>query len=155
MTGFVDHVRALVLPAAVGEATRPGESVAVVSAHAALGREWDFVVIAGLQEGLWPNVVPRGGGLATQQLVDVLDGIADGTSTRAPLVAGWRLGMPRAGLGGVSMETGTTGADATAASDRHAKSAARREPSPALIWRSPGTGTNHRSRQHSLLPCRR
>ncbi len=59
----------------------------MVSAHAALGREWEFVVIAGLQEGLWPNVVPRGGVLATQQLVDVLDGIADGTSTRAPLLA--------------------------------------------------------------------
>jgi RecB family exonuclease len=59
----------------------------LLSAHASLGREWDFVVIAGLQEGLWPNVVPRGGVLATQQLVDVLDGIADGTSTRAPLLA--------------------------------------------------------------------
>jgi superfamily I DNA/RNA helicase/RecB family exonuclease len=87
LTGFIDHVRAMVLPAASRDATRRGDGVAVVSAHAALGREWDFVVIAGLQEGLWPNVVPRGGVLATQQLVDVLDGIADGTSTRAPLLA--------------------------------------------------------------------
>ncbi|MGV0799986.1 PD-(D/E)XK nuclease family protein, partial [Mycolicibacterium elephantis] len=63
----------------------------VLSAHAALGREWDFVVIAGMQEGLWPNTVPRGGVLGTQQLVDVLDGIAThderGLSTRAPLLA--------------------------------------------------------------------
>ncbi|MET0475058.1 MAG: ATP-dependent DNA helicase [Mycobacterium sp.] len=87
LSGFVDHVRAMVLPASANEATTVGDAVAVVSAHAALGREWDFVVIAGLQEGLWPNVVPRGGVLATQQLVDVLDGIADGTSTRAPLLA--------------------------------------------------------------------
>ncbi|HYO03057.1 MAG TPA: ATP-dependent DNA helicase [Mycobacterium sp.] len=87
VSGFVDHVRAMVLPPAGSESARPGEAVALLSAHAALGREWDFVVIAGLQEGLWPNVVPRGGVLATQQLVDVLDGIADGTSTRAPLLA--------------------------------------------------------------------
>jgi superfamily I DNA/RNA helicase/RecB family exonuclease len=86
LTGFVDHVRAMVLPVASGEAAR-GEAVALLSAHASLGREWDVVVIAGLQEGLWPNVVPRGGVLGTQQLVDVLDGIADGTSVRAPLLA--------------------------------------------------------------------
>ncbi|BDX33787.1 DNA helicase [Mycobacterium antarcticum] len=87
LTGVVDHVRAMVLPPADGGTARPGEAVTLLSAHGALGREWDFVVIAGLQEGLWPNVVPRGGVLATQQLVDVLDGIADGTSTRAPLLA--------------------------------------------------------------------
>ncbi len=87
LSGFVDHVRAMVLPAADGESARHGDAVALLSAHAALGREWEFVVIAGLQEGLWPNVVPRGGVLATQQLVDVLDGIANGTSTRAPLLA--------------------------------------------------------------------
>ena len=87
LRGFVDHVRAMVLPAARGDARLASDAVAVLSAHASLGREWDFVVVAGLQEGLWPNVVPRGGVLATQQLVDVLDGIADGTSTRAPLLA--------------------------------------------------------------------
>ena len=63
----------------------------VLSAHAALGGEWEFVVIAGLQEGLWPNMIPRGGVLGTQQLVDVLDGVMTpndrGVSTRAPLLA--------------------------------------------------------------------
>ena len=87
LTGFLDHVRAMGLAAATGDGARDGDAVAVLSAHAALGREWDVVVIAGLQEGLWPNVIPRGGVLATQQLVDVLDGIVDGTSTRAPLLA--------------------------------------------------------------------
>ena len=86
LSGFVDHVRAMVLPAAARDTGR-GEGVALLSAHAALGREWDVVVLAGVQEGLWPNVVPRGGVLATQQLVDVLDGIGEGTSTRAPLLA--------------------------------------------------------------------
>lgn len=87
LTGFVDHVRAMVLPIGDRDTAPDRDAVVVVSAHAALGREWDFVVIAGLQEGLWPNVVPRGGVLGTQQLVDVLDGITDGTSTRAPLLA--------------------------------------------------------------------
>jgi len=49
------------------------------------------VVIAGLQEGLWPNTIPRGGVLGTQQLVDVMDGIVTeterGLSSRAPLLA--------------------------------------------------------------------
>ena len=88
LRGAVDHVRALVLPAAGRDDRAAGEAVAVLSAHAALGREWEFVVIAGLQEGLWPNTVPRGGVLGTQRLVDVIDGVADaGVSTRAPLLA--------------------------------------------------------------------
>ncbi len=89
--GLVDHVRAMALPATSRDDRRAGESVAVLSAHAALGREWEVVVLAGLQEGLWPNTVPRGGVLATQHLVDVLDGVTDPStntmSSRAPLLA--------------------------------------------------------------------
>jgi RecB family exonuclease len=59
----------------------------VLSAHAALGHEWDLVVIAGLQEGLWPNTIPRGGVLGTQRLLDVLDGVTENASMRAPLLA--------------------------------------------------------------------
>ena len=60
----------------------------MLSAHAALGHEWDFVVIAGLQEGLWPNTVPRGGVLGTQRLLDVLDGVTEKTASRAGAAAG-------------------------------------------------------------------
>src|SRR6202012_1991077 len=63
------------------------EPVKVLSAHAALGHEWDFVVIAGLQDGLWPNTIPRGGVLGTQRLLDVMDGITQDASARAPLLA--------------------------------------------------------------------
>ena len=79
----------LSLPPARGDA-RSGDAVALISAHAALSGEWDFVVLAGLQEGLWPNVSPRGGVLATQHLVDVIDGVAEPgqrLSSRAPLLA--------------------------------------------------------------------
>ena len=77
------------MPAA-GDPPADADGVTLVSAHAALGREWDVVVIAGLQEGLWPNTTPRGGVLGTQYLVDVLDGVAaetTGLSNRAPLLA--------------------------------------------------------------------
>lgn len=91
LRGLVDHITALVLPPARRDDRCRPDAVAVLSAHSALGSEWDFVVIAGVQEGLWPNVSPRGGVLATQELVDVIDGVAEagqrGLSTRAPLLA--------------------------------------------------------------------
>jgi superfamily I DNA/RNA helicase/RecB family exonuclease len=91
LTGLIDHVTALGPPAAPRDTRPEADAVAVLSAHSALGREWEFVVIAGVQEGLWPNTIPRGGVLATQQLVDVMDGVATpadrGLSTRAPLLA--------------------------------------------------------------------
>ena len=87
LQGLVDHIVALQLPAVTAEPAVPQDAVVVVSAHAALGREWDLVVIAGLQEGLWPNTVPRGGVLGTQRLLDVLDGVPEEVSARAPLLA--------------------------------------------------------------------
>ncbi len=91
LRGLVDHVATLGTSISVPDSGLKTEAVSVLSAHAALGREWDFVVIAGVQEGLWPNTVPRGGILGTQTLVDVLDGVAApddrAISTRAPLVA--------------------------------------------------------------------
>ena len=67
--------------------TSATDTVAVLSPHAALGRDWELVVIAGLQDGLWPNTTPRGGVLGTQRLLDVLDGLGDDVSVRAPLLA--------------------------------------------------------------------
>ena len=91
LPGLIDHVTALGVPATPRDQRPEPDAVAVRSAHSALGGEWEFVVIAGLQEGLWPNTIPRGGVLATQQLVDVMDGVATaadrGLSTRAPLLA--------------------------------------------------------------------
>ncbi len=83
--GLLDHLAAERLRATAEPAA--AEQVPVLSAHAALGREWDLVVIAGLQEGLWPNTIPRGGVLGTQRLLDVLDGVAESASMRAPLLA--------------------------------------------------------------------
>ncbi len=87
LRGLVEHVAALQVPGVNPESAGESEQVSVVSAHAALGHEWDFVVIAGLQDGLWPNTIPRGGVLATQRLLDVLDGVTGDASLRAPLLA--------------------------------------------------------------------
>ncbi|OBJ69266.1 ATP-dependent DNA helicase [Mycobacterium sp. 1274756.6] len=84
--GLLDHVAALQLPPAA-EPAGTSAAVSVLSVHAALGREWDLVVIAGLQDGLWPNTVPRGGVLATQRLLDVLDGVPEQASVRALMLA--------------------------------------------------------------------
>ncbi|OBA80233.1 ATP-dependent DNA helicase [Mycobacterium sp. 1164966.3] len=87
LSGLVEHVAALQLPGANRDPISRGEEVRVLSAHAALGQEWDLVVIAGLQDGLWPNMIPRGGVLGTQRLLDELDGVGEDASVRAPLLA--------------------------------------------------------------------
>ena len=87
--GLLDHVAALQLPP-VTHGPRARGCVAVLSLHGALGRDWDTVIIAGVQEGLWPNTTPRGGVLGTQQLLDTLDGLGElgeKVSARAPALA--------------------------------------------------------------------
>ena len=86
LCGLIEHLVAEPAASApIGpKPTIAAEQVAVLSAHAALGHEWDLVFIAGLQEGLWPNTIPRGGVLGTQRLLDVLDGVAENASMRGP-----------------------------------------------------------------------
>jgi len=50
------------------------DAVSVLTAHRAKGLEWDLVVVAGVQEGTWPDVRQRGSLLGMDQLVDVLAG---------------------------------------------------------------------------------
>jgi hypothetical protein len=47
-----------------------GGSVVVCTPAATVGRSFDTVVIAGLIDGVWPNLRPRGSLLATHQLAD-------------------------------------------------------------------------------------
>ncbi len=50
----------------VTEPTGTG-AVTVLSAHAAKGLEWDVVAVAGVQEGSWPDLRPRGSLLARRR----------------------------------------------------------------------------------------
>jgi superfamily I DNA/RNA helicase/RecB family exonuclease len=66
----------------------PGESVAVLTAHAAAGREWSLVAIPGVQEGSWPDLRLRGSLLGVEHLLDTTAGIESPTVSRtAPLLA--------------------------------------------------------------------
>ena len=47
-----------------------GDAVAVLTAHRSKGLEWDLVVVAGVQEGIWPDVRLRGSLLGMDELVD-------------------------------------------------------------------------------------
>ncbi len=87
LRGLLDHVVALQLSPTSPDGQSSADTVAVLSPHAALDRDWEVVVIAGLQDGLWPNTTPRGGVMGTQRLLDVLDGLGDDVSARAPLLA--------------------------------------------------------------------
>jgi superfamily I DNA/RNA helicase/RecB family exonuclease len=51
-----------------------GDAVAVLTAHRAKGLEWDLVVVAGVQEGTWPDLRHRGSLLGMDELVEVVAG---------------------------------------------------------------------------------
>ncbi|WP_155981910.1 ATP-dependent DNA helicase [Nocardia sp. BMG111209] len=88
--GFVDYLQQQEIPQDSAPLTDPGAAVAVLSAHAAVGREWEVVVVAGVQEGIWPNLRPRGTLLGVEDLVDLLAGVVDSgerVSRAAPILA--------------------------------------------------------------------
>ncbi|MDS2171161.1 ATP-dependent DNA helicase [Nesterenkonia sp. CL21] len=83
---FVDHMERLELPMDTLAKTSAGDqAVEVLTPASAAGREFDTVILTGLQEGAWPNLNPRGQLLGGGQLVDVVEGRTD-TSAQSPLV---------------------------------------------------------------------
>jgi superfamily I DNA/RNA helicase/RecB family exonuclease len=70
---FLDHLLGQQIP---GDTLAPqaptSDGVRLMTAHAAKGLEWDVVVVAGAQEGVWPDLRGRGSLLGSQELVDVL-----------------------------------------------------------------------------------
>src|SRR4029450_8546964 len=112
---FVAHLSAQELPGDTGAArATAGESVRLLTAHAAKGLEWDLVCVAGTQEGVWPDLRDRASLLGAEELVGRGAGI-DGTGTARRTLAtarggGWappaaprlparRRGARRAGRG--------------------------------------------------------
>ncbi|WP_280381253.1 ATP-dependent helicase [Nocardia wallacei] len=88
--GFVEYLELQEIPQDSAPLTDPGDAVAIVSAHAAAGREWDVVAVAGVQEGIWPNLRPRGTLLGIEDLVDLVAGVVDSgdrVSRAAPILA--------------------------------------------------------------------
>jgi RecB family exonuclease len=70
---FLEYVRGQEIPAeTLAPRTPAGEAVAILTAHAAKGLEWDVVCVAGVQEGSWPDVRMRGSFLGSERLVDIV-----------------------------------------------------------------------------------
>jgi superfamily I DNA/RNA helicase/RecB family exonuclease len=92
------------------------DAVAVLTAHRAKGLEWDLVVVAGVQEGTWPDIRVRGSLLGMDDLVQsAADGtyIAPGRGTPGAARGGGAPGVSGgAGSGGAG--SGVLGADAAA-----------------------------------------
>lgn len=73
---FVHYLSQLQIPRDSRTPTAAADAVTVLSAHAAAGREWEVVSVAGVLDGLWPSLRSRGSVLATAELIDLLDGVA-------------------------------------------------------------------------------
>ncbi|WFE46566.1 PD-(D/E)XK nuclease family protein [Verrucosispora sp. WMMD1129] len=84
---FLDHVLGQELPAdTLAPTADRGDAVRLLTAHAAKGLEWDLVAVAGVQEGVWPDLRLRGSLLGSERLVDVLAGRGDGAAALATVV---------------------------------------------------------------------
>jgi superfamily I DNA/RNA helicase/RecB family exonuclease len=57
----------------LAERAQPGDAVTISTAHRAKGLEWDLVVVAGVQEGIWPDLRLRGSLLGMDELVVAAD----------------------------------------------------------------------------------
>ena len=72
---FVDHLAGQQIPGDTFSAdAREPDAVAILTAHASKGLEWDLVCLAHVQEGTWPDLRRRGSLLGSELLVDVLTG---------------------------------------------------------------------------------
>ncbi|NHN56488.1 ATP-dependent helicase [Calidifontibacter sp. DB0510] len=73
--GFLEHVLGQEVPGDRLVAAAPDdEAVALLTPQSAAGQEWAFVIVAGVQEGVWPDLRLRGSLLGSEALVDLLSG---------------------------------------------------------------------------------
>jgi superfamily I DNA/RNA helicase/RecB family exonuclease len=93
-TGFAEHLRAQQIPGdAFTRSGATGGGVSILTAHASKGLEWDLVCVAGVQEGVWPDLRRRGTLLGSEHLLDVSEGVetSDPSSTARQLAEERRL----------------------------------------------------------------
>lgn len=69
------------------------DAVLVTTPSGAVGLEFDVVAVAGVQDGAWPNLRPRGSLLGAQSLVDLANGVDTGTIDQRRQVLGDELRM--------------------------------------------------------------
>jgi RecB family exonuclease len=90
---FVEYLESQDLPSdSLAARSADAGTVAVLTPAGAAGREWDVVVVAGVQDGTWPDLRLRDSVLGAQALVELLagrsaDGEAGGAQARAAVLA--------------------------------------------------------------------
>jgi superfamily I DNA/RNA helicase/RecB family exonuclease len=83
---FLQHLEGQQIPGDSLAARAPeGDAVRILTAHAAKGLQWPFVVVAGVTEGSWPDLRRRGSLLGAEDLVDLADGRAPGVISPVPV----------------------------------------------------------------------
>jgi superfamily I DNA/RNA helicase/RecB family exonuclease len=72
---FLDHLLGQDVPGDTLLArAQSGPAVELVTPQTAAGRQWRIVAVAGVQEGVWPDLRLRGSVLGSEELVDVVAG---------------------------------------------------------------------------------
>ena len=68
---FLDEIsrESIVSDIITSKGARP-DVVEILTVHSAKGRQWKFVVVAGVQEGIWPNLKQRSSLLGAERLVE-------------------------------------------------------------------------------------
>ncbi|WP_030173194.1 ATP-dependent helicase [Spirillospora albida] len=86
---FVDTVAAQEIAGdTLADRAPAGEAVRILTAHRSKGLEWDVVVVAGVQEGVWPDLRLRGSLLGVEELVEHAAGSeADGEASAGASMA--------------------------------------------------------------------
>ncbi|WP_062305200.1 ATP-dependent DNA helicase [Demequina subtropica] len=94
---FVDHLEGQdFAPDTLGARARAGDVVSFCTPASAAGREWDVAVVAGLEEGSWPDTRLRDAVLGAQQLAEILAGRAEAVPLEPRARAAWARAARRA-----------------------------------------------------------
>src|SRR5699024_5491830 len=73
LAAFIDHITEQVLPTGVRDRrTAVPDAVSILTAHGAVGREFDSVAVAGGQESQWPALGETGTIFAQEELIDLV-----------------------------------------------------------------------------------
>ncbi|WP_328808035.1 ATP-dependent helicase [Nonomuraea antri] len=81
---FLDDLAAQEIPGdSLADRAPDGDAVRVLTAHRSKGLEWDVVVVAGVQEGVWPDLRLRGLMLGVDELVEVSQGLETNAASLA------------------------------------------------------------------------
>ena len=72
-SAFLDELsrETIVADIITAQGVRP-DVVEILTVHSAKGRQWEIVAVAGLQEGVWPNLRQRSSLLGSERLVEIV-----------------------------------------------------------------------------------